>query len=64
MKKLTIAFAALAMLAGTAYASKEHCVTRSVVANYANGTLVSTQCFSHESGYKTPKPEKECEYKR
>lgn len=53
--KITTALAALAMLSGAALASAEHCVTRTIVANYVGGSMTSTQCFSHESNFTTPK---------
>lgn len=54
MKKLSITFIALALLSTAAVASREHCVTRHIVANYVGGTMDSTQCFSHESNYIAP----------
>lgn len=50
MKKLTIALAALALFSTASFASREHCVTRTIVANYVGGSMTSTQCFDHEGG--------------
>lgn len=66
MKKLSIAFAALAMLSGAAYAGtvKEHCVTRVLSTNYNSGMegVASTICTSAGPGMISPKDK--CETKR
>lgn len=61
--KTLLTIIATAFLTTGAFASAEHCVTRNVIANYANGSGVSTQCFTSESGYKAPTPDK-CDYRK
>lgn len=58
MKTIYASLLAVAFFAAPAFASGEHCVTRNIVANYTNGSLQSTQCFSSESNYKAPTPDK------
>lgn len=60
MKKLYIALASIALLSTAAFASGEHCVSRTLSTNYNDGLngAVSKQCFSSESGYKAPEPKK------
>lgn len=55
MKTIMISLLALSFLAApAAFASREHCVTRTIVANYKGGSMTSTQCFSHESNFVAP----------
>lgn len=63
--KITTAFAALALLSGAALASGEHCVTRSIEANYNGGDVApSTQCYSSESNFKKRVEREKCEHEQ
>lgn len=62
MKSFTIALAALALLSGAAYAGKEVCITRNVVANYVNGNGPFTTCYQDNKNREQREKPKECEH--
>lgn len=62
MKTFILASIALLLFTGVAYASKEHCVSRTVQTNYNDGLngAITKVCFASENGFKEPSPKKEC----
>lgn len=49
--KTLLTLATLALLSTNAFAGKEHCVTRNVIANYVNGSGLSTVCSATDSKF-------------
>lgn len=64
MKTFILAFVALVLFASTAYASKEHCVSRTVQTNYNDGLngAVTTVCFSDSREPREKDKKRECNY--